>query len=384
MTKTFARFTSLVLLGAFAVGCASLKSSPSSRKLVFEKDWVRQTNAKEFTSYQRMNRMSPLILDQLIIQGNSIDGIVAYSKKNASEIWRITVENGVEGGAAVANNRLYFGSSDGQFYCADVITGKVLWSFPARAETLASPSIDGKVVYFQTGADVVYALDAASGKLIWSYNRQTTTSLSIRSTTRPTIAGDKVYVGFSDGYILALKKSDGTMIWERKLGTQGRFKDVDSTPVIDNGVLYASSFDGALFSLKAETGEVIWQLDRGGFTPVTIHADRIYMSSSDGQLLALDKGSGKPIWFKTIRNGISTQPVFFRNYLVYGETEGNLVAADANTGEKITEFSPGRGLIAQPSVDEKTGKIYFISNSANLYAMRLHHIRPNLLLPWQK
>ena len=166
--------------------------------------------------------MSPLLLEHLIIQGNPIDGLVAYSRKSAAEVWRLKLENGVEGGVAAAGNRLFFGSSDGQFYAVDLITGKILWSFPARSETLAAPSVENNVVYFESGADVVYALDTASGKLLWTYNRQTTTSLSIRATTTPTIAGDKLLVGFSDGYVVALKKSDGTMIWERKLGTQGR------------------------------------------------------------------------------------------------------------------------------------------------------------------
>lgn len=374
----------LILLALTTTACSSLKTSPSSRKLVFEKEWVRQTTEKEYAGYRRINRMSPLVLEQLIIQGNSVDGIVAYNRSNASEVWRLKLENGVEGGAAAANNRLFFGSSDGQFYAVDLISGKILWSFPARAETLAAPSVEDNVVYFESAADVVYALDATTGKLLWSYNRQSTTSLSIRATTTPTIAGDKLLVGFSDGYIVALKKSDGTLIWERKLGTQGRFRDVDSTPVVSGNILYASSFDGSLFALKLESGEVVWQVDRGGFTPVTVQGDRIYMSSSDGQLIALDKGSGKTIWFKNIKRGISTQPTYYKNFLIYGETNGNLIAADANTGEPVAQFAPGRGLIARPTVDEKTGRIYFISNNANLYAMKLSYIHPNYLLPWQK
>ncbi len=382
--NSLSKATLLAAVIFVSASCSSLKTSPTSRKLVFEKEWVRQTTETEFTGYRRMNRMSPLLLEQLIVQGNSIDGLVAYNRTSAAEVWRIKLENGVEGGVAASGNRLFFGSSDGQFYGVDMITGKILWSFPARAETLAAPSVENNVVYFESGADVVYALDATSGKLLWTYNRQTTTSLSIRSTTTPTIAGDKLLVGFSDGYVVALKKSDGTLIWERKLGTQGRFRDVDSTPVVNGSVLYTSSFDGALFALKVESGEVVWQVDRGGFTPVTVQGDRVYMSSSDGQLMALDKGSGKTVWFKNIKRGISTQPVYYKNFLIYGETEGNLVAADANTGEPVAQFAPGRGLIAQPTVDEKTGRIYFVSNNANLFAMKLSYIRPNYLLPWQK
>lgn len=374
----------VLVLSVLVAACSSFKSSPNSRKLVFEKKWVRQTTAAEFTGYRRMNRMTPLVLDQVIVQGNPIDGLVAYNRQNAAEIWRLNLRNGVEGGVASAGNRLFFGSSDGQFYCVDLISGKILWSFPARAETLASPTVNNNIVYFESGADIVYALDAQSGKLLWTYNRQTTTSLSIRSTTSPTIAGDKVLVGFSDGYAVALKKSDGTMVWERKLGTQGRFRDVDSTAVVDGNTMYTSSFDGALYALKVDSGEVIWQVDRGGFTPVEIHGDRLYFATSDNQLIALDKGSGKTVWFKNLKRGIATQPQYYKNFLIYGESDGSLVAADANTGNELAEFEPGHGVVGSPAIDEKSGMIYFISNGANLYAMKLMFIRPNDLLPWQR
>lgn len=377
------RKISLLGIAALISACASFKSSPNSRKLVFEKRWVRQTTETEFAGYRRMNRMTPLLIDQLVIQGNSIDGIVAYNRENAGEVWRLKFRNGVEGGVATANNRLYFGSSDGQFYSVDLISGKIRWSFPARAETLASPSVSEGIVYFETGADVVYALDAASGKQLWSYNRQSTTTLSVRSSTTPTVAGDKLLVGFSDGYIVALKKSDGTLVWERKLGTQGRFRDVDSTPVVDGKTIYSSSFDGSLFALKVDSGDIIWQVDRGGFTPVTIHADRLYFATSDNQLLALDKDSGKTVWYKVLSHGIATQPQFYKNFLIYGESDGAIVAADANTGNPLAQFEPGHGIVSAPAIDEKNGTIYFISNGANLYAMNLKYIRPNELLPWQ-
>jgi outer membrane protein assembly factor BamB len=44
---------------------------------------------------------------------------------------------------------------------------------------------------------------------------------------------------------------------------------------------------------------------------------------------------------------------------------------DAASGKQISSFNPGRGILSPPTVDEKTGMVYFISNEANLYGLRV-------------
>jgi outer membrane protein assembly factor BamB len=201
------------------------------------------------------------------------------------------------------------------------------------------------------------------------------------------VDGDKVLAGFSDGFLVALKKRDGSLLWERKLGRTGRFKDVDSTPVIDDDSIYVASFDGFLYSLKKDSGDVNWELDRGGYVPVTVghdrFSDRLYFATVTGQLLILDKRTGKELKSIAIKKGIATQPTFYKNFIVYGESEGALVVADAENGTTIGRFAPGHGLVSRPTVNETTGEAYFISNSANLYAMKLGFQRRSDLLPWQ-
>lgn len=373
------------LLSVALLGCANLRTGPQPRKFVLERNWVRSTTNGEFLGFRRMNRMSPLLTESLLIQANSIDGVVAFDRATGSERWRLNIENGVEGGVVLSNDgRLFFGANDGQFYSVQAESGKVLWTFPVRAETLAAPSLDGGQIYFQSGADVIYSLDASSGKQIWTYNRQTTTNLSIRSTTTPVVVGETLYTGFSDGFLVALRKRDGGMIWERKLTRSQRFKDVDGTPVADGDTLFVSSYDGALYSLKRETGDINWQVDEGGYTPVTLDKDVLYYASVTGQVMALDKGSGKTIWANQLSTGIATQPTLYRGYLLYGESEGALVVADAQTGRSINRFEPGRGLVSRPAVREDSGEVFFISNNANLYALKMGLRRWADRLPWQR
>jgi outer membrane protein assembly factor BamB len=368
-------------------GCAGIGKGTQRREFVVENKWTRATTRDEHLGFRRMNRMPPVILDQMILQANSVDGLVAYSREEGREIWRLNLKNGVEGGVQVVGDRIYFGSSDGQFYCVSLATGKPLWTFPVRAETLAPPTVEKGVVYFQSGADVVYALDAQTGKQLWLYNRQVTGNLSIRSTTRPTIAGESLLVGFSDGFIVSLRKNDGGLIWERKIGRANRFQDVDSTPVVDGQSVFVASFDAALHSLDVESGRINWTVDEGAYVPVTIgsgrFSERLFYSTVSGKILSIDKRSGKILNTIDVKRGIATQPTFFRGYLLYGESEGALVAADPESGAVVSRFEPGTGLVARPSVIDSTGEVYFISNAANLYSLRMGLRPAGDKLPWQ-
>lgn len=367
--------TALTFLLVANAGCESLRTKNAHREFVIENSWTRSTTKDDYLGFRRMNRMSPLILENMIIQANAIDGMIAYERKSGSQLWRLDLKNGVEGGAEAKGDKLFFGSSDGLFYCVSLHSGKVLWTAPARAETLAAPTVDNGVVYFESGADMIYALDAETGKQLWQYNRQVSQSLSIRATTRPVVAGEKLLAGFSDGYAVALRKRDGGLIWERKLGRGARFKDVDTTPVVDGDSVYMASFDAALYSLKLETGEINWTVDEGGYVPVTLgrdrFADRLFYSTANGKILSIDTKSGKVLSMIAVKRGIATQPTLYKSYLLYGESEGSLIVADAGSGQPLGHFSPGEGLVARPAVIDSTGETYFISNGANLFALKL-------------
>ena len=244
-------------------------------------------------------------------------------------------------------------------------------------------------MYVENGADVVFALDASSGKQLWTYNRQVTTNLAVRATTTPVVVGEQVIVGFSDGFAVSLKRRDGTLGWEQKLGKGTRFHDVDSTAVIDGENMYLASFDGTLASLKVASGAVNWTLDHGGYVPVTLGqgrwADRLYFATVAGDIIAVEKQTGKLLMTIKVAHGIATQPVLFNGELIYGESDGDFVVADSVlSGQTIARYDPGHGIMARPTIIDGSSDAYFMSGSGNLYALSLGYRRVEDRLPWQK
>ncbi len=391
MKLTFVGFAAFTILLQLSMGCTTLQDRlaiQGARELVLEPRFVRATTEKESFTYRRLNRMTPILTEQYVIQGNAVDGLVVYNRKSGSEAWRLSLENGVEGGVELAGESLFFGAGDGQLRSVSLKDGAINWVVPMRAELLAPPTLENGILFAQTGADVIYGLEAGTGRLLWTYNRQVTGNLSVRATTRPMVAGDLLLAGFSDGYIVALRKRDGVVQWERKLGRGDRFRDVDSTATINGDRAYFASYDGQLASVKIATGEVIWQSELGGYLPVTIgtgsQSDRLYFATADGRVVELDEATGKERRSLRVGSGIATQPLLSKNLLIFGESDGAIRVVDVETLRSLAQYQTGHGLLATPQIDRARNEIWFISSGANLYSMKYSYRRIAERFPWKK
>lgn len=372
---------SLLVLTIWLSACSSL--SRTSNKFVIEKRWARSTLEGEYLAGRRIHRFAPIVTDKLVIAANSIDGVVAYDRDSARMRWRFDIKDGVEGGAILADDMLYFGAGDGQMYAVNPENGAVLWTYPLKAEGLARPYVNGGTLYILGGNNVAHALNAKTGKLNWIYNRREASNLSVRGGAQPVVAGDLVLIGFSDGALVGLNKSSGSLVWEANLNRNKRFRDVDATTVVDGDTVYASSYDGSLYALNRTDGKILWNVDEGGYEEVLVSGNTLYYSGTSGKTMALDKASGKVLWSKENRGGIATAPVLYRNVLIVGEMSGAMRFLDARNGEEIGDFAPGRGVNSKATVDAKKGEVYFMSHDANLFALRVKWRKHARDWPWE-
>lgn len=365
----------LFIISFLFIGCAQLENWRSNNTLTREfqvkTSWVKQTTEKDNLGFRKINRMQPLIYNNLVIQSNGLDGITAFDKFNGQIRWKTSIKNGSEAGAAIINDRLFLGGSDGLFYSLNANTGEVIWTFPTQLEIISEPLVDSGVVYFLTGNNSMYALDAATGKQVWLYTRQDSSNISIRGGAKPTLRNGTLYVGFSDGFLVALLSQNGAIKWEKQLNKNKKFKDLDSNPIIENEYLYVMGFDDKVYCLRAATGDQVWKFDQGGYGQGFIVGDRYYFASTEEKFVALNKMTGEVIWTVAIKEGIATSAAAYKGMIIFGESQGKLNFVDSTNGKIMKTYDPGRGLMSQPVVDEKNNRLYFISNEANLYSLEI-------------
>jgi outer membrane protein assembly factor BamB len=362
-------------------GCST---APKAREVKFNVSWIRSTLSQENFGYRHSERTAPLIDGDSVYAGNGIDSFTALDKISGRTLWNFRVKNGVESGSAIEGDSIFFGASDGHFYALDKNSGRTLWTFPTRIENLAAPLVTQGAVYFLAGNNILYALDAKTGKQLWLYNRGDVSSLSVRGGSKPAIFKGNLYVGFSDGYLAAVNTHDGSLVWERKLSTNLKFVDVDATPVVDEENIWISSYDGALFCLSRSDGQVQWRLDDGGSVAVSIDGDTLYYSSLTQNVYALNKKTGAQKWKFSFEEkyGVPTQPVIYKGLVIAGTSDGAVYALSQQTGKLLTQYNPGAGVFATPTIDPITGFVYVMSNQANVHALKVAWHRPQDNLEW--
>ncbi len=82
----------------------------------------------------------------------------------------------------------------------------------------------------------MHAIDAATGKQAWTFTTQA------RVDSSPAVAGDRVYVGSSDGRLYVLERASGQKEWEFDAGAA-----ITASPAIAGGRIVIGSTDGALY-----------------------------------------------------------------------------------------------------------------------------------------
>jgi outer membrane protein assembly factor BamB len=206
----------------------------------------------------------------------------------------------------------------------------------------------------------------------------------VRGAGRPYVGASAVYVGFSDGALLALSRERGAVLWERQLGDPVRFKDIDAEPAFSDGRLYVPSYDGKLFCLNLVDGKTIWAVEYGGFQTPIIEGGVIYTSTSQGKVVALEKATGKLIWERDFVSTVATTPALYKGLLLVGLWSGKFQALDLKTGKTVGGYSTGRGIASQPVVDVESDLVFATGVNGDLYAFKIGWYRSGDLWYWER
>jgi outer membrane protein assembly factor BamB len=284
--------------------------------------------------------------------------------------WSFATRGDFFAAALINDGVVYVPGGDGILYALQADSGQLLWKYEVGEELVATPAIAPGKVLASTENDAVIAVDSHSGKLAWRYRREVAPGFTIRGAAAPRVQGELAYVGFSDGYLVAIEVSDGAVKWERPLSSPGKqFLDVDTTPELDGtGRLFAASYKDGIYALESGTGTVQWRTARSGVTNLLLKGPLLFAAGDEG-VDALLEQTGRPVWSYQLINRAADAPVFARGLLIV-PTGQALVFLDAASGKARSFWNPGKGVSAAPLWDHS--RLYVLSNLGFLYAMRLN------------
>lgn len=335
------------------------------------------------------------------VYGATATGAFALDQKTGKELWSVTLARNASEGVDMAPGsheglvyvstvpvnvgEFYGGGGVGILWALDGKTGKKVWSFDTVPKSLwgnpkvnsggglwYTPAFDEEgSMYFGTGnpgpipgtpehpfgssrpgpnlyTDSLVKMDAKTGKMDWYY-QQTPHDINDWDLQNPPIltkaGGKEIVIGAGkSGFVIALDKQSGKLLWERAVGKHNGHDDIgeetmDGTTTPKTPLeLFPGSLGGVISPMSTD-GSLV-------FVPVINHSltimgnqEKSESSALTGELVALDVATGKVAWkhkFPTGPFGATTAV----NDLVFTTTyDGTIYAFDAKGGRVVWQTS---------------------------------------------
>ena len=269
------------------------------------------------------------IQGEMIIAVDYEGEVISFDSQSGKKLWTNDLDLPIATGAGGGNGLVLVGSKEGDIVALDEITGVVQWQNKLSSEILSPPKAAMDVAVVRTADGRMTGLSVLDGHILWSYQRSVPL-LSLRGASEPVIDGDKVISGYANGKLVALSITDGNVIWEKSVAVPrgrtelARLVDIDSTPVIKDGIIYVVAYHGRLAALDLETGRILWHRDMSSRSGLDVASgDSVYVSDDSSYVWALQDGSGDALWRQTrlLRRKV-TAPVIVGEHVIVGDLEG--------------------------------------------------------------
>lgn len=271
---------------------------------------------------------------------------------------------------------------DREFVIAfDIATGKEAWATPHGGAfrndrgdgPRGTPTIDGDRLYALGGDGDLSCLDVKTGRVVWTMNilkKFGGKNISWGISESPLIIGEKLLVnaGGPNASIVALNKSDGSVIWKSQSDRAGYSSAISIEAAGATEVVFFTST--RVVGLNLKDGGLLWEYPRAAndvanvATPIA-RGNLVFVSSDYGngggllEIKAGDKGvTAAEVYFTKEMKNHHSSSVLVGDYL-YGFSSSILTAMRFDTGVVAwKDRSVGKGSLVYAD-----GNLYCLSEN---------------------
>jgi outer membrane protein assembly factor BamB len=333
------RFAFLFLI--FVSACAKFEvKAPTHESDIFRVAWAKNLDPSFETGNLPIGLGAPRIFDDIVYMGSVSGFMTAYDLESGRVLWTENDKTPLGAPVVYFNDHVAYGGLNGRFFVRNAVSGKLKYAIDLSAPIESAPFYhEGHIIIYLRGHQIVH-LDAETGKVLWAYKRAVPVVTTLQRTTRPLIIGNKVVVGFADGFVGALSLEEGLLIWETKIIDQGKFVDIDLNPVLLGGMIITGSPSGELKAVNPDNGALARTFNVSVMAHPFVKGEQLILGTNDGEVMIM-AADGEIL--KRIK--ISTQPVsavtWWRDTLVAASFDGHLTAIDPLTMKVTKKFALG-------------------------------------------
>jgi len=241
----------------------------------------------------------PEVDSGLVVVGSSDGDIVALDATNGSERWRRQIGSEVLARPLIAKDVVVIRTVDGHVEGMSTTDGAQRWAVDEQVPRLtlrgtAPPVLAGDRVIAGFDSGKVLAIDPRNGDVLWDavvnapHGRTELERLSdIDSPAR--VAGDDIFVVGFQGRVAMLALDSGQIWWARDASSYRGF-------TMDDDNIYLTNSDSVVVAMKRSDGAVVWEQDsmkRRGLTAPSLDGDALVVADFEGYVHWLDKATGE-------------------------------------------------------------------------------------------
>ena len=207
-----------------------------------------------------MGVSAPAVSGDTVVFPYSSGQLLGVARDTGAQLWSADVAGSrvgraialfrdVTGDPVIVGDTVYAGTSSGRTGAYDLTTGMQKWS--AREGASSPVLVAGNSVFLVNDQAQLIRLDASNGARVWAQKLPYFTKQIVRKQSKvwnhygPVLAGNKLYVASSDGYLRVFDPASGALI-----GTAEIPGGAAAAPAVAGQTLYVVSHDGQLIAFR--------------------------------------------------------------------------------------------------------------------------------------
>lgn len=311
------------------------------------------------------------------------DGNFVCVSETGTIVWSYKVPFGSKGKSIFSTPKIFkdsvvFGAYDGNLYCLDYLTGKLLWVNFDAEWIGSSPDVSFKHNSVIIGTEYGFwrekggliSVDICTGKLNWVFRK-----MPDYTHGSPLVIEDEgiVVCGSNDGCLYALNIKDGILLWKTSLDGE-----IKHRPAFDkvSGLVVVADHGGSISAVDLQ-GNIVWKykMGFGSYCIPKIDESKVYVTSFDKFVYCLEVKTGKLVWKDQTSGRIFSSAEIFDKLVIFGNNEGKVYFYDKYTGEKLGVQVVSERVTNKVALDSKGESLYVLDYVNNLYKFDLSYFK---------
>lgn len=319
--------------------------------------------------------LRPMVVDGVVYVASHDGEVAAFAAPTGKRAWTVKTKLPLSAGPEVGAGAVIVGSSEGDVIALDAKNGAQRWRASIKSEVLARPLVVNDVAIVRTVDGHLEALSIADGSRRWSLGEQVP-RLTLRGTSPPVLAGDRIVAGFDNGRIIAVDVRSGDVLWDTIVNAPSgrteleRLSDIDSPPRISGDDIFVVGFQGRIAMLALDSGQIWWARDASSYRGFAMDDTMLYLTNADSVVIAMRKSDGAVQWEQSsLRRRGLTAPAIDGESLIVGDFEGYMHWLDQATGEVVARRKAGGERISNAAVTDE-GRAFIQTDDGKVVAFK--------------